>query len=1140
MLREVLLARSRKTTFNGEHDGCHWFDGARAPSGRKLIPIRALLATRLSIEEATWLRAQLPPRGRRFRRRCLGALTERGTHGDGGQRIGGCGQYPAEPHDDRKPQAQQGYALELAIERESFPVAHGNGSEGRRSITRIEPVTIPRAAQKLESGSARVSTQGLVAPEQALRHAATGRSALSSPERHVPELTGAAVPRVLCVNKLATLSYIGTIGTMSSPQDGTKSLKLPTNAECAEPADDGLPRHFESYLLLKRIAKGGMGEVFLATSAGAIDGAERPCVLKVIRKEHAQDSSFLARFLDEARIQAQLEHPGVVRVLLASHDANAKPYVVLEHVEGRNLSEVRLRIKQLGVSLAWPDAVAVAIGLTDALAHIHERTDASGRPLAIVHRDLSPQNVMVGYSGDVKVIDFGTARGHNRRCHTVSGIVYAKPGYVAPEVANNQAGGVPADLYAVGVMLWELLAGCRFITGDAAEHLAAVGAGIKVVNPIAEAVDAPPELDSICQRLTATKIEDRFESASEACHDLAQLLKRAPSTIDGQRSVRVRISQLMQRLYPAEPTRTRAEFQRLVAAARSVQPPASAIVPSPSPAPAEPEQPAQRMLAGTRYALDEPIGEGASSVVYRATHVDLRRKVALKLYQPSTSGDAIDGFRREARHIAALNHDNIVKVHDFGLAASGQAYLSMEYLEGESLDRRIQAQGPLEWRSALLLCVQICRALEHAHASDVIHGDLKPANLFLTEQGTLKLLDFGVSALAQQATSTDAELESFRLSGTPEYLAPEQIRGEPASVKTDLYALGVVLFEMLTASRPHEANSLAILLGQKLEGQIEPPSCRHVEFRLPKTVDRLCLRLMATSVEQRYASATDVRAAIERILDGSAEGSRKVGRAVRLTIGAASLACCLAGLWAFSIPKQQGLTGAAMLGMGALEHLANATEVPSLARGVATLSAQAEQTIDLERLKLDPTAASATAQDDDSDQGQVPESTSAQASSSDDERRASSQEMDQEPPSKTQRTKSAMDSKSSRAHTHSIRDEAAVLMERALKDRKPLRALEIARKSDALARRNPVLYRHWVEAASATGAWGEALRAARELSRLEATPENLLRLVQMERRTGHAEGARRTLERVLQLQPDNAEAQALKQRLSPSARVAAR
>lgn len=942
---------------------------------------------------------------------------------------------------------------------------------------------------------------------------------------------------------------------MSNPQDSSKSLKSHANAECAETDDARLPRLFESFLLLKHIAKGGMGEVFLATSAQAIDGAERPYVLKVIRKEHAQDTSFLARFLDEARIQAQLEHPGVVHVVLASHDASGKPYVVLEHVEGRNLSEVRLRVKQLGVRLAWPDAVAIAIALTDALAHIHERTDASGRPLAIVHRDLSPQNVMVGYSGDVKVIDFGTARGQNRRCHTVSGIVYAKPGYVAPEVANNHAGGVPADLYAVGIMLWELLAGCRFITGDAAEHLAAVGAGTKLVGPIAAVVDAPPELDSICHRLTATRIEDRFESAREACNDLAQLLKRAPCTSDGQRSVRVRISQLMQRLYPAEPTRTRGEFQRLVAAARSVQPPASAIVPSPSPAPAEPDQPQQELLAGTRYCLDRAVGEGASGTVYRATHVDLGRHVALKLYQASTNAEAMEGFRREARSVAALNHDNIVKVHDFGLTACGQAYLSMEWLEGESLDRRIAAQGALEWRGALLLCIQICRALEHAHAAEIIHGDLKPANLFLTEQGTLKLLDFGVSCFSQQRPEADTDPEAFRLSGTPEYLAPEQIRGNSASVRTDLYALGVVLYEMLTASRPYQAESMADLLGQKLEGHVDAPSRRLPGVQLPKVVERLCLRLLATRPEQRHATATEVRQAIERILDGSAQGERKVGRAARFALGIASLSCCLGVAFVSSNEVRERVSSvaggrvpqlariAALAGQARRSLLRTSAvqpEVPSLGRvaqtgqrqselAITELAASSEQAP--EQLSVSA-AAKETAPDARAESG------SAQPTAPN-----SSLELAHDASRSDQRVaevaKSSVSSKSAVRHGRG-EQRAVVQIELALKDKKPLLALQLARNADGATRQNPRLYRPWIEAATATGAWGEALRAARELARLDPTPDNLLRLVQLERRTGHLEDAKRDLERVLDLAPGNAQAQALKARLSASTRIAAR
>src|SRR5678815_874334 len=131
----------------------------------------------------------------------------------------------------------------------------------------------------------------------------------------------------------------------------------------------GLPRPFERFTLLRRIARGGMGEVFLAT-AGGIEGAERPVVIKIIRKDHDADSSFLARFLDEARIQSQLSHPGVAQILEASTDGAGKPYVVVEHVEGKNLGDVRARAAQLGVRIDWPEAVALSLTIGDALAHV--------------------------------------------------------------------------------------------------------------------------------------------------------------------------------------------------------------------------------------------------------------------------------------------------------------------------------------------------------------------------------------------------------------------------------------------------------------------------------------------------------------------------------------------------------------------------------------------------------------------------------------------------------------------------------------------------------------------------------------------------------------------------------------------------
>src|SRR5580692_12482534 len=252
-----------------------------------------------------------------------------------------------------------------------------------------------------------------------------------------------------------------------------------------------IPRMLGRRILLKLAARGGMGDVYLAATTG-IEGAERPCIVKTVRRDHIHDGSFLARFLDEARVQSQLQHPGVAQVLEAATDDNGEPYTAVEYVEGRPLSDLRQRALQTGVRVTWADAVAIALEVAQALAHVHERSGADGSPLGIVHRDLSPQNVMVSFAGEVKVIDFGTARGHNRRCRTVAGVVFAKPGYVAPEVARQQVGDGRIDLYALGIMLWELSAGRRFLSGDPQKHLDDTAAGLVVVPAVAASCGAPP------------------------------------------------------------------------------------------------------------------------------------------------------------------------------------------------------------------------------------------------------------------------------------------------------------------------------------------------------------------------------------------------------------------------------------------------------------------------------------------------------------------------------------------------------------------------------------------------------------------------------------------------------------------------
>jgi serine/threonine-protein kinase len=653
-----------------------------------------------------------------------------------------------------------------------------------------------------------------------------------------------------------------------------------------------LPRVLGRYVLLRRIARGGMGEVFLACTTG-VEGAERPVVVKIIRREHAKDPSFLARFLDEARVQAQLQHSGVAQVLEAALDPETgEPYTIVEYVEGRSLGDVRARATQIGHKLAWEDGVAITAMIAESLAHVHERLDAVGKALSIVHRDLSPQNVMLSYQGEVKIIDFGTARGQNRRCHTVSGVVFAKPGYVAPEVANGDSGDARVDIYALGVMLWELVANKRFLQGDANVHTAQVARGALPPPPIAKQVGAPAELDVIIAKLTATTRDERYLAARSAARDLAKLLTSATPLASGERGIRARATELMQLLFAGEPSRSRKEFARLVAEAKTAV--ATKLVETPKKdvsheAVTTPEE--KQLLPGTRYRLRREIGRGASSVVFEAEHIDLGRRVAVKLLseEAGRSEEFASRLKREARALARLEHPGLVEIVDFGRASDGRLFCVMELLEGETLESMLARERTLSATDALGLADKALAALDAAHAAGLVHRDVKPANLFLPKGGGLKLLDFGLVKTPEEADGG----ERNSIYGTPEYMAPEQAQAGDVDARADLYAVGAVLYEALTGRLPFPQETAVAILEAKGKGSPERIAERAPTIEVPRAVDDLVMKALARHASERFASATEMRAAIKAALDAPVRlraRRRKVGFAlVALTMAFAAI-----------------------------------------------------------------------------------------------------------------------------------------------------------------------------------------------------------------------------------------------------------
>jgi serine/threonine protein kinase len=258
-----------------------------------------------------------------------------------------------------------------------------------------------------------------------------------------------------------------------------------------------------------------------------------------------------------------------------------------------------------------------------------------------------------------------------------------------------------------------------------------------------------------------------------------------------------------------------------------------------------------RLLAD-RYRIDALVGAGGFGRVYRGFDTWLERVVAVKVPRvdrPVTEGE-VDQCRIEARKVARLRHPNIVPVHDVGREGA-TCFIVGEWVEGTNLAARIRDQRP-GFREAARIVAEIADALGHAHSAGFVHRDIKPANILIDPQGRAYLTDFGIAVVEEDL------LQDVSTAGTLPYMAPEQLGEElgPVDHRADLYALGVVFYELLTGHRPFRAASLVELRAQILAG--DPPPPRSIEPEIPAELERVCLRCLGKRAEDRYQRAGEV------------------------------------------------------------------------------------------------------------------------------------------------------------------------------------------------------------------------------------------------------------------------------------------
>jgi serine/threonine protein kinase len=280
-----------------------------------------------------------------------------------------------------------------------------------------------------------------------------------------------------------------------------------------------LPDRIGRYQILGLLATGGMAEILLGRLVGP-GGFERPVVVKRVLPHLAREEEFRAMFLDEARVVAQIRHPNVVQVIELGYDQN-ELYLVMEYVEGETLSSLLRRLSTLKDRLPYHLAAHVIAEACAGLHAAHELTDEHGTPLEIVHRDVSPQNVMISYDGVIKILDFGIAKAVGRETQTTSGVMKGKFAYMAPEQCRGEPVDRRSDIFALGVLLFESTTGRRlFARANEAATLRAV-----LLEPMAKPSDVfpdyPPALEAICLRALAPEPEQRYATAAEMRRDLA-------------------------------------------------------------------------------------------------------------------------------------------------------------------------------------------------------------------------------------------------------------------------------------------------------------------------------------------------------------------------------------------------------------------------------------------------------------------------------------------------------------------------------------------------------------------------------------------------------------------------------------------
>jgi tRNA A-37 threonylcarbamoyl transferase component Bud32 len=315
--------------------------------------------------------------------------------------------------------------------------------------------------------------------------------------------------------------------------------------------------------------------------------------------------------------------------------------------------------------------------------------------------------------------------------------------------------------------------------------------------------------------------------------------------------------------------------------------------------PPEAVDPLISQLVADRYRILRKLGEGGMGSVYLAEHVVIEKKFALKVLAPELArrADLVARFLQEARSASRIGHENVIDISDFGQSPDGLVYIAMEFLDGKDLGEIVRKDGAMSWKDARDIVLQICRALRAAHDKGIVHRDMKPENIFLIQREGqphfVKILDFGIAKVMGLDPNGPRLTRTGMIFGTPEYMAPEQAEGKDTDHRADIYAVGCIMYHLITGQTPFVAESFMTMLTKHLMEDPVPPSVRRPDLVITPEMDALVLKALEKDREKRWQSMAELVEAVSVCPGPPADAVPKAPSGQTVEMGGAHAAAAL-------------------------------------------------------------------------------------------------------------------------------------------------------------------------------------------------------------------------------------------------------